>query len=174
LLGCNGEVILFNPREGRIPRGPYATATCEAEHILNDPECNLHDPGIFEEYFSRLWQDTNLDAHNISELRRSLDYPRVAENFRMIDDETVSVIVNYGDPGPSQILSQVAHTGMVNRSDWRLLQQYCVALYRNQFQRYQSQGLIDQISQGVYVWQGTYDERYGLSEDLIDPADLIA
>ncbi|MGQ9784582.1 MAG: CRISPR-associated helicase Cas3' [Armatimonadota bacterium] len=178
LLGCDGEVIIFNPLEGRVPRGPYATATSEAEHILNDPDCDLHDPGIFEEYFSRLWQDTNLDVHCISELRRHFDYPKVAEKFVMIDEETVPVIVQYGDkygdPGPSKILSRVESTGMVNRNDWRLLQRYCVGLYRKQFEQYLKQGLIRQVTQGVYVWQGTYNKMYGLSEDFIDPADLIA
>ena len=48
----------------------------------------------------------------------------------MIDEDTVGVIVNYGEPGPERVLQKVRQLGRVGRDDWRQIQPYVVNLYR--------------------------------------------
>ncbi|MDH7600660.1 MAG: CRISPR-associated helicase Cas3' [Armatimonadota bacterium] len=174
LRGTDGEVILFSPDTQRMPKGPYATASKEAEYVLNDPNTNLHDPNVFEKYFSRLWQNLNLDAYRITVLREAFDYPAVAERFKMIEEDTVPVVVGYGRPDVDEIVVRVERTGVIERHEWRALQQYCVGVYRRDFDRYAKAGLVRKVAEGLYLWEGVYSNLYGLSEDLKDPADLIA
>jgi CRISPR-associated endonuclease/helicase Cas3 len=173
LLEC-GEVIVFRPAEESAPRGTYATAMCEARRILETPGCNLHDPQVFDTYFTRLWQDCNLDSKGITTLRKSFAYPEVAQRFRMIEDDTMAVVVRWGHPGPEAIIERAKWQKGLSREDWRRLQQFTVSVYQRDFNRFLQQGLVSQVVDGLYVWEGVYDPRYGLSDDLPDPTDLIA
>ena len=173
LLPGKGEIVVFTPKEGHAPRGPYATAMADARRILDEPGCDLHDPDVFDKYFSLLWQDCNTDAYGIRPFREALNYPEVAARFRLIEDPTEPVIVHYGAPGPGEVLESISRQKGVAREQWRMLQQYAVSLYSSEFARCLNQGLIRKVAQNVFVWAGSYHERTGLSEDLIDPADLI-
>ena len=50
LLSRPGEVIIFKPCQEHAPKGAYATAIANANRILDEPECDLHGPSIFEKY----------------------------------------------------------------------------------------------------------------------------
>lgn len=170
-LHC-GEVIVFAPAEGRAPRGNYETAMAEAKIALSYPDCDLHDPAVFDAYFSRLWQNCSTDARGICSLRRALDYPEVADKFKMIREDTVPVVVYYGDSGPSALLSEIKAKGFASREDWRALAPFTVSLFSNDFRK--SRNSIIEVIEGLYAWTGHYDARSGISHELPDPADLIA
>lgn len=167
-----GEVIVFTPEEGRAPKGAYRTAMADATRILSSPQCDLSDPDIFNKYFGLLWQDCMLDAKGIEPLRRRLDFKEVADRFKMIDGDTISVITNYDDTA-ADILETVRWKGSVSRNEWRILQQFSVSIFRYDFDRFRRDNLIREILPGLYQWQGKYNNRYGISEDLPDPVDLV-
>jgi len=169
-----GSVVVFTPDDDRAPRGVYATAMAEAGITLSQPDCDLHDPAVFDNYFHRLWQSSNVDTKGICILRQRLNFPETADRFKMITEDTVPVVVRYCDPGPGDVLDAVCRKGHASRADWRKLQSYTVSVFRWQFQRYLNDGLIDQVIDGLYTWAAKYDERTGISEQLADPADLIA
>ncbi len=169
-----GSVVVFTPEGGRAPKGVYGTAMAEAGITLSQPECDLHDPAVFDSYFQRLWQSANVDTNGICTLRQRLNFPETAKKFEMITEDTVPVVVRYGDPGPGNVLDAVRCNGHASRDDWRNLQAYTVSIFQGQFQRYLNDGVIDQVIEGLYVWAATYDERTGISEQFTDPADLIA
>jgi CRISPR-associated endonuclease/helicase Cas3 len=173
LLGHDGEVVLFKPCSERAPTGPYATATKEANYILSDPTCDLHDPNVFEKYFSRLWQNVNLDAHGIAKLRQGFSYPETAAKFKMIEDDTIPVVVPYDEKVVSSIIARVQDSGVLNRYEWQKLQQYCVGLRYRELERHRKEGLARAVLNDFYVWEGAYDRLFGLSEEFSDPADLI-
>lgn len=168
-----GRVIVFRPEEGRGPRGSYATATSEAGIMLSAEECNLHSPEVFDCYFRRLWQDCNLDSHGIMGLRERLNYQTVAERFRMISEDTVPVVVPYGDPGPGVTLRAIEAKGSANREEWRKLQNISVSIFRHSATQYEQDGLIKPVLDGLYEWTGIYNEHTGISADCPDPADLV-
>ena len=172
LLAC-GKVIVFEPADGHTPRGSYATAIAEARTMIAGTNANLHDPGVFDAYFRRLWQDCNLDVPKIQTSRGRLDYPEVAEKFKMIDDATMPVIVQYGEPGPEEALNAVRAKGSIAGGDWRNLQLYAVNIYRYRFEQHVKEGLVEEVLDGLYLWKGGYHARKGIAQESADPADPI-
>lgn len=168
----SGRVVVFDPSEGHSPRGVYHTATAEAR-ILLASDCDLHCPEVFDQYYRRLWQDCCLDDQRIGDLRQSLDFPAVAERFRMIREETVPVVVYYGDPGPSCLLNAIRQRGFTTRDDWRRLQSFSVSIFRRQADQYIREGLIQELLEGLYLWHGGYDAVTGIAEGCPDPSDLV-
>jgi len=167
-----GEVIVFRPEDGRAPRGAYRTAMDNAQRLLVEPECDLNDPAIFERYFKMLWQDCETNVGGIDQLRERFKYPETAEKFQMIDDDTVSVIANYSSTA-EDMLETIRRKGSVSRNEWRLLQQFSMSVFRDDFDRFRRKNLIEEILPGLYQWQGTYNSNYGITDDFSDPADLI-
>ena len=171
-LDC-GKVIVFEPAEGHAPRGSYATAISEARTMIAGTNADLHDPGVFDVYFRRLWQDCNLDVRKIQTGRGRLNYPEVSEKFKMIDDDTLPVIVQYGKPGPEETLNAVRAKGSIAGNDWRRLQPYAVNIYRYRFEQYVNECFVEEVLDGLYLWKGGYHARKGIAQESADPADPI-
>lgn len=167
-----GRVVVFRPQEGRMPRGAYKMAFDQSEILLRGG-VDLHNPEIFREYFSALYQTGSTDEKGIEELRQNLNYPEVAYEFRMIDDDAVPVVVEY-DEEALQLIKRIRRVGVLRRSDHRRLQPYVVGLKKWEFE--DNQWLTEDLlreQDGVKVWTGTYDQLRGVSAATIDPADLI-
>lgn len=164
-----GEVIVFEPREGRAPRGPYAAGIEEARLLLGRRgEDALHDPDLYREYFERLFAIVRLDERGIQARRAELNYPEVASRYQLIADVTESVVVPYGD-AETHLDSWRRNP---TREAWRDLQPYIVNLYATDVQRHP--GWLEQITDGLYWWRGeNYDDTIGLAAALDDPADLV-
>ena len=170
-----GRVVVFEPEEGKVPRGEYAAAFGEAKTLLNRADMDLHDPGIFREYFRLLYQDVPTDQAGIQKLRREFDYPEVAQRYRLISDPTTSVIVRYpqheSDRGDLEnLLRRIRYAG-IRGGDHRRLQPYVVSMFEHEFER--RRGYTEEISEGVFVWNGDYDDLRGIEDVSLDPADLI-
>jgi len=167
-----GRVVIFEPAEGGQPQGPYATATIEARRLLklNSVE-RLHDPELHREYFTRLLRVLPTDAKGLMELRRDLRYRGVAQEYKLIEEDTVPVVVDYGEG----LLRLDDFRRQPSKQAWQRLQPYLVSLYRKDAQRYIG-GLLEELSDlpGLYRWWGEYDDLVGLVEALLDPSDLIA
>lgn len=162
-----GQVVLFEPQGGRSPSGPYQEGMGLARLLLNreDPE-RLHDPGLYREYFRRLFQGVNTDAHRIQDLRREMSFPKVAERYRLIRDDTVPVVVPY--EGAKEALE--AFLAAPSLEAFRALQPYLVNLYRREAHR---SPFAEELRPGLFRWAGGYDPRRGIVEAYNDPADLV-
>lgn len=168
-----GLVHIFE-LEGEIsPSGPYKAGLELARIILAErktPE-DLNTPQIFEEYFSRLFDllGSNLDKYDIQGKRSVLNYPAVADCYRLIDSDTVPAVVRY--EGWEEIFYRFrSHP---SRETWRQLQPYLVNIFRREAERYLKDGILTDTGYGVYLWEGLYDERRGLIGEFGDPSDLI-
>jgi CRISPR-associated endonuclease/helicase Cas3 len=169
-----GRVVIFEPEEGKMPQGEYAAAFGEAKQMLYRPEFNLHDPEIFREYFRLLYQDVPTDQEGIQKLRREFDYPEVALRYRLISNPTVPVIVRYPQDDEERkpldrLLGRIRGTGIWS-SDHRRLQPYIVSMFEHEFEKRRE--YVEEISEGVFVWNGNYDELRGIEDVSLDPADL--
>lgn len=92
-----GRVVLFEPAEGGAPRGPYWAGLETARFLLEVRGTEvLHDPSSYLEYFQRLYQKVDLDGRGVQQYREVLDYPEVAQRYRLIDRDTIPVVVPYG------------------------------------------------------------------------------
>jgi len=163
-----GKVVIFNPDEGTQPRGSYRGGIGEAQALiaLRGPEA-LHNPDIFREYFMRLFEVVDIDKKRIQDLRKELNYPEVAERYRLIENDTVPVVVPYGDAW--QKLQ--AYLDRPSRATWQHLQPYLVNVYRYDVTKHR--GCLEEVGQNIHKWLCEYDVLRGLSERLADPADLV-
>jgi len=173
ILPGYGEVVIFELEDDKVPRGPYKAGLEQAKLILAErgsPDA-LCEPDIFEEYFSRLFMvlGNNLDQYGIQESRSRLNFPKVAEDYRIIRDETVPVVVRYGQSEETLQRWQAAPS----RDAWRRLQAYMVNIYEREARAYFKEGLLSKVTDDLYMWEGHYDEVKGLSGVWRDPADLI-
>lgn len=168
-----GKVVIFNPQAGKVPPGEYKTAVNETTKLLKRKNIDLHDPKIFTEYFGCLYQDLDTDKKKIQQHRNSFDYPEVARNFKLIPDDTTPVVINYQNRA-SEIIEEIRKRGL-RSPDLRTLQPYLVNLRNLEFK--QSEALREQIAEGIWLWQGTYNQLKGIAIGkepiLYDPADLF-
>ncbi len=173
--GMPGRVVVFAPPDDAIPPGVYRSGRDIARVVRSlgnlDPN-ELHTVGAYFEMLFGL--AVNSDEHNIQALRRNLDYPRVADRFRMIPDDTYDVAVGY-PPGDTSFLDRalddLRHGRGSPRRIRRLLQPYIVAVRSFEAQRLKRKGLIDEIIPGLGRWDGQYDPVRGIVET--DPEWII-
>lgn len=111
---------------------------------------DLHDPGVFREYFELMYQLVDTDGKHVQEARLSLDYPEVAVRFRLIEDDTVPVIVDYEEKDArrerdrGRLLERIRRDGMLRPGDHRRLQPYTVG---------SSSGTLRRKSGGCRRWR---------------------
>jgi CRISPR-associated endonuclease/helicase Cas3 len=175
-----GRVVIFEPAEGRVPPGMYETAMDEAKSMLRR-KCNLDRPQTFEEYFGKLFGTIGsyLDKEDIQGKRALFDYPQVARDFRMIDDDTVPVIVRpkWGDhPAKvARLLELLRSKDDLPQWIFRELQPYVVGIRRWAIPRCQEGYFVREIVPGreIWEWMGRYDRVRGLVEAPLPPDELV-
>lgn len=168
-LRDDGRLIVFVPAEGGMPRGPYKTGTEKAKVLLLDGGAqSLNAPELHERYFEMLHAAEPLDKAEIQPLREALNYPAVAERYRLIKDETSPVVVPYGQWEPAL----EAWRRAPNRTAWRGLQPFIVNVFDHE--RCANDGQFEPLSDELFLWRGIYDDKRhrGMVGFSNDPADL--
>jgi CRISPR-associated endonuclease/helicase Cas3 len=170
-----GRVVIFVPVEGALPPGGYRTGTDTALSLLNQPGADLHDLLLYRTYFERLYQAIDMDKKRIQDRREALDYPEVAQRFRLIEDDTAPIVVrpdNYRHEVDT-LLSMLRHAEETPRWLLRRLQPYIVGVRTRQIPDYHREGLLNEVAPGMWEWLGQYDAVRGLTVANRDPADLV-
>jgi CRISPR-associated endonuclease/helicase Cas3 len=174
-----GRVVVFEPADGHLPPGAYASATATTRNLLARADFEFHQPENYREYFQALYQVVEKDAKEIQNLRARLDFPGVAERFRMIDDDGVSVVVRYrgmhdSDDTVDRLISYVQHReGKIPRWLLRQLQPYIVNVRSRLVDSYQRDGLLQELMPGLWEWLGKYDLVRGITADNRNPDELV-
>lgn len=173
---ASGKVIIFKPKEGGHPPGEYATAISTAQAYMQTDDFDFHNPDCYEEYFRRFYGNVNTDKRDINAARRRLDFPHVNDRFRIIDDNTVAVIVGYDSGKHTNIIDSLIEQGanraiQLDRDYFRKLQPYLVNIRRKDFDSLNERGFIKVLRDNLYLWLGAYDGMLGLVE-AFDPSNL--
>ncbi len=168
-----GRVVIFELAEEKPPQGPYKAGLEEARRILfehTSPDV-LNEPEIFKTYFSRLYNvlANDLDRFKIQDMRAKLNYPDTAAAYHLIREETLPVVVRYGEY--QKALEQWLN--YPGKNAWRQLQPYVVSIYKREAGNYLRDGLLSDLGEGLYRWEGKYDELKGIGEMQWDPSDLM-
>lgn len=166
---AEGEVVIFKPMKGSVPSGPYTYGMAVAGMLLEKYGAEkLHDPDLYRQYFRRLYSAVDPDKKQIQSFRNVLNFPEVAQRYRLIDRDTVPVVVDYGD----SLTLLERWLDRPNQMTWRLLQPYLVNMLRSEARTFEEAGWLVQVSDGLYRWLGQYDERKGI-QAMYDPSDMI-
>ena len=180
-LDGHGRVVVFRTEKRRLPRGPYTTATdLTLAHVSQD-EFDSDDPGrTAGAYFERLLNTVTIDRARIQERRKAFDFPTVAREFRMIDQEgEVVAITAYGTEAERERvvrwLEELSRGYGNPRELRRRLQPYLVTLFRYEAQQCRAQGFLSTASApAIPEWYGQYDDRVrGLVAADGEPEDSI-
>lgn len=162
-----GRVVVFEPQEGGLPPGPYRAATGVTRALVEGARVDLGSPSAPALYFQRLYQTIATDRGNVQALRSHLNFPEVAREFRMIDEDTESVAVRYGTPEQQaalrRLLDQLQARAGNPRRLMRALQPYLVSIRRREAERLRRAGLVGEVVPGLGEWLGHYDPVRGLA-----------
>ena len=157
-----GRVVVFRPKDGKLPSGVYRVATGIAARLLDQlsavSSCDLSvDPGLFSRYFAELFQYVPTDHQrgrecSIQEDREALRFREVARKAKVIVDDTQPVIA----PRPNalekvaEIRQRAETTGPhFTHEDLRFLQRFMVNLHTRDFQKLDTMGLLRPLLPGM-------------------------
>jgi CRISPR-associated endonuclease/helicase Cas3 len=171
-----GRCIVFELIDAKSPGGPYRTGISLTKTIVNENTGRIDQPDVVSSYFRSLYHYAGADqgkGQKIQELRKMFHFKSVAEEFRLIEDDTRSVIaVEYAR---ERITSVLTHWERIpGRLLARRLNPYAVSLRRRQFESLVRDGLIREHYSGIWLYEGHYNHLIGIgSGSEPDPADLI-
>ena len=118
-----------------------------------------------------------MDPKNIQGLRRDFSYAEVGRRFRMIEDDTLPVIVRPPwqphRPRVDELMAELRHADGRSRWVFRALQPYLVNVRARLAAAYHRRGLLQQVTSNLSEWLGRYDPVQGLDTEKLDPEELV-
>ncbi len=173
-----GTCIVFELDGGSAPRGAYRTGLDLTRTTLREVVEGLDQPATIATYFRDLYTYTETDAAKIQSKRERLSYETVSRDFKMIKDDTTSLVVENYRPieCPEAIADMIATYRQGSPRDWfRAVRQYTVSIAKYEVEKLGRQGWIQAHESGLQIYTGPYDDLFGIgSGEERDPADLIA
>lgn len=156
-----GETFVFGLQKP-LPPG-FMTQTNNARLAMG----NYHDwfsPEAMEAYFRQLYSRVDsFDKANIIELlyKPEMQFETAASEFKLIDDNTTSVIVNWKNS--MDMVKRLKRDG-VSYTLMKALSQYCVNVRNNDMKKLMDAGAVEEVLEGIYVVGDPkfYDKEIGL------------
>lgn len=173
-------------REGRARRGrvvvvespelaslqAYATGLQLTQSLFMADPARLDDPDAVAEYYRQLYALTSVDtmAKSIQTLRSQLAMEQVAKAFRMIDDDTLSVVIDWEGRVHQELLSRLSSRmregrDVVPMPVLRSVQPYSVSLPGGLARSPDIAPMISEPVSGLRLWHGPYDMTMGIGCD---------
>ena len=171
-----GRVVVFKPPDDACPPGIYRSGRDIARVIQQLPELDPDDPDTVRRYSKWLFGSAvDPDSKGIQSLRADMDFAATASKFRMIEDDTCDVIVDFprrSAPEIDALVEQLRSPRRPAREILRDLQPHTVSILRPEYERQKTEGFIEPIGSFADMgrWRGRYDATRGIVAD--DP-DLI-
>ncbi|MFI2712165.1 CRISPR-associated helicase Cas3' [Micromonospora sp. NPDC018662] len=178
-----GRVVIFDPVDGRLP--PSYPTQIEVAYTYFGPGIDPEDQAKLSDYFAELYgtlgiEDRGRAAGVIEANRKRWDFVAVADGpleamgrtarnrklaFRMIDDDTVPVVVRYDDGrGGADVIDRCLRDLRGAHPDMRMLrdlQPYIVNLRRTTARQAHIAPTLIPVIGDLCEWQGEYDDGYG-------------
>jgi len=160
----SGKVVVFIPPRDS-PKGILLKAENAAREMLTEGNIDLYSEGIFEKYFRNFYSRTEQNYSYKNYLVRDafsmrFQFREAADKFRLINNCYVPVFVRYGrgmdliEELKKRIEMKVPYGDVL-----RKLQRFLISVPENQLGLLY--GMIEKIDDNLYVWNGSYDERFG-------------
>lgn len=178
----SGTMFVFTPKTEFIKRTPTfiaqtgAVAAGTLARFTDDPISRQAIEAYYQQLYT-LQGEQNFDTKNILRCfdkgtgQTDFDFKTAAENFKLIEDNTVAVIIPY-DAEAKRLLEKLKYTTFP-ASLLRKLQTYTVNIYEREFMDLQNKGVILTIDEQYHVldetWMGA-DKYYHPQTGLALPA----
>jgi CRISPR-associated endonuclease/helicase Cas3 len=179
-----GVCEVFDLEGGKSPPGWYEAAIDAARTIIGRYGYeNIGSPEVQSAYFTRAYENYRTDREvkkdggktTIQKLRVEFDFPLVAENFRLITQETIPVVAWAYAPDRIQPILTSARFQTSLRGAARKLAPFTLSLFRYEVEQYKRERLIEEDESGFLLWKGPYHETLGIARGVVhDPSDLTS
>jgi CRISPR-associated helicase Cas3/CRISPR-associated endonuclease Cas3-HD len=163
-------------REGKLAVGMVNVFEAESSYTKNMPSTikrpvevarsimtrfeDILSPQAIKAYFEELYScegEDGLDINNVfKEMEQgaegcnfNFNFKQVAEKFKLIDESTVSIIVEL-DEYVKELINKIRY-GSGNKEILRAIQPYAVNIYEKEFNEMNGANMIEVINKGVYV-----------------------
>ena len=175
------ELFVFEPKSEYVKRTPlYVEQAAEVARIVlrEYPDAAISVAAV-EAYFERLYDlqdpDVSFDSKHIMACFDDSDgrfrFETVARLFRVIDDQTQTVIIPYNKEA-RRLIEELKFT-QYPLPTLRKLQPYTVSIYEREFDRLSADGVILTIGDKYAVLDpDALKERYSPNTGLLLPASL--
>ncbi len=166
-----GEVFLFHP-EKRSPAGHLLQTEEAGKACLGDFEELIH-PDAFKQYFNELFwvkKEKGLDKHGIEGLKQTLYFEEIDEKFKLINEDTRSVIMPYKE-GKEIILTLEQMKNNKEFLDYKVIQRaqkFFVNIPIEKYGKLLNQGIISEIESVISFlnYEKFYSDSLGFIESL--------
>lgn len=173
-----GTVVVFQPQDAGQPRDKAYDAALNATKAHIGPELATPDDlDALSAYYKlryKLQTPTTMGA-SIDDLRARFEFPSVANDFRMIDnDNTQAVVVIRDEADRDAIEADIATLRApypAGPEPLRHLQAHIAALPRHEARSALASGLAEPIIGDLLVWRGAYHSLRGLDPAQPEDAD---
>ncbi|MFI1585518.1 CRISPR-associated endonuclease Cas3'' [Embleya sp. NPDC020630] len=174
-LPAPGRVVVFDPCDGGRPNGePYKQAMQATSENFGPGLADPDDLDALARYYRLRYGRLGDDGlgRRIQDLRARLDYPQVAAEFRMIDDQATSPVAVLMDDDEAQDIVRAAVRAL--RSPYpcgpqplRDLQPYTASLPRSAARAAVRAGHAEPVVGDLLLWVSDYHSERGI--DLEHP-----
>lgn len=159
-------VQVFDLEVANYPSRDYEKRTQITRNILQSPDYNLNE-NLLEAiacYYKKAYPATEGDRYNIQELRRNLEFEKVAKLFQIIDDgHQFSAVVPWQKG--AKLLKSLDLSKPLHEDDLRRLQPYTLNLPEESPEKFRS--IVQETPSGVIIYPiEFYDEQFGASDLL--------
>lgn len=167
---CTTHVFSLSA-EHALPRGFITQCNNARQNMLG--EYDWFSSEAMNDYFLQLYsrvdgfdkKDNEHDVmkHHLYNIQEMM-FETAARKFKLIDDDTVPVVVNWEDS--FSLIEQLKHEGP-SYTLMKKLSQYSVNLRRHDFNEMKKSGIVEEIIEGFYVAFGRtqYNKDVGLLTD---------
>jgi CRISPR-associated endonuclease/helicase Cas3 len=164
-----GRTCIFRIAGATAPPGEYSLAIQAAQTKIAEGR-DLQDPETYESFFRLFYRDLADTGQCIQKRRLCFDYPEVASLYRMIDDDTVPLLIEsevLRHKKAADVFRSVNVKGFATRADWRALQQFAVSVRAKEVgRRFPETDIQREWIPGLHLWKGYYHPRLGLGETI--------
>ena len=187
--GClpgKGRMVVFRPKDAKLPGGVYRVATDIAARLLDRLSTDdlSGEPDLFRRYFGELFQYVPTDYQHrrecsIQEDREKFRFREVARKARVISDDTQAVIAprEKALEKVAAIRDRIQTDGpRFTREDLRNLQRFMVSLHVRDFQKVDKMGLLRPLLPGMELSvldEAAYHEYLGVVIDQRPTEDFL-
>lgn len=161
-----GHTFVFSlAAEGRIPFGSIRTANSARLNL--PPDSDWFAPSVMKDYFIQLYCREKFDIKDIKNYLYKCDelcFEKASEAFRLIDDNSVNIIVNW--QGSMDVVGKLREYGCTY-SIMKQLAKFTVGVSRSSFDTLVKMGVVEEVLEGIYVMPDgvQYDDATGVRLD---------
>ena len=160
-----GNTIVFGLQKP-LPSG-HIRQTNDARLAIMNREYDWFSPEAMEAYFKQLYSRVNsFDKKNIKDLlyKAEIQFETASSAFHLIDDNTVSVIVNWKNS--MDLVEKLLEEGP-SYSLMKALSQFSINVRNGDMKKLVEAGAIEEVLEGIYIIrdQSFYSNEVGLVTD---------